>query len=243
FLVRGTNWNVCHTHFANLRILSPDYLDFGLIESNGTMFCSAFATRDKLCFADRSYFQRVLQTKRFSIGEFQEGTLTNKPSIDFGYPILDEKGELQKVLYASLNLALLSQVAAQPKLPSQAAVTVIDRSGNILARHPHPDKWVGRALPSDALIKTILSGIEGTFEMAGIDGASHLHAATAIPGGGDGSLFVSIGIPKDIPFASANRMLFRNLGVLMLVGTLSLLLARTFANAFVLRPIHTMIGA
>src|ERR1041385_8557508 len=66
FLVLGTNRPVCQTHFANLRVLLPDYLNFGLIESNGMVFCTAEPTNGPVNFGDRPYFRRVVQTKKFS---------------------------------------------------------------------------------------------------------------------------------------------------------------------------------
>ena len=71
FLVLATNRPFCETHFSNLRLLAPDYLDFGLIETDGTLFCSATVTNRSVNLADRSFFQRVIQTKLFSIGDFQ----------------------------------------------------------------------------------------------------------------------------------------------------------------------------
>ena len=78
FLVLATNRPFCETHFSNLRQLAPDYLNFGLIEADGTLFCSATATNGPVNLADRSYFQRVIQTKRFSIGDFQVGRLIGR---------------------------------------------------------------------------------------------------------------------------------------------------------------------
>src|SRR5437870_2436575 len=60
FLVLATNQSFCEAHLANLRKLLPDYVNFGLIETNGTLFCSAELTNTALYLGDRPYFQRVL---------------------------------------------------------------------------------------------------------------------------------------------------------------------------------------
>src|SRR5438034_8248250 len=59
FLVLATNRPFCETHFSNLRLLAPDYLAFGLIETDGTLFCSAMVPNGSVNLADRSFFQRV----------------------------------------------------------------------------------------------------------------------------------------------------------------------------------------
>src|SRR5690242_1205351 len=136
FLVLATNAPFCNVHFANLRKLSPDYLNFGLIELDGKAFSSASSSNTAIDLSDRSYFQRVLQTKRFAIGDFQIGRLTGQPALNFGYPVFDEGGQLKRVVYASLKLALLSEAIARIPRPQGAAITMIDRSGNILSHYP-----------------------------------------------------------------------------------------------------------
>src|SRR5439155_18692372 len=107
----------CHTHVSNLRKLLPDYVNFGLIVTNGMLFCTAEPTNAALNLSQRPYFRRVLQTRKFAIGEFQLGGLTGQPALNFGYPVLDGKGKLRRVLYASLKVSLLSEAMRQIPLP------------------------------------------------------------------------------------------------------------------------------
>src|SRR5882757_7866390 len=55
FLVLSKDRSFCQTGFSNLRKLSSDYADFGLIESNGTLFCSSESTNLITNLRDRSY--------------------------------------------------------------------------------------------------------------------------------------------------------------------------------------------
>src|SRR5215471_8065293 len=41
FLLLGTNRAYCESRLSSLRKLSPDYLNIGLVETNGNIFCSA----------------------------------------------------------------------------------------------------------------------------------------------------------------------------------------------------------
>ena len=63
FLVDATNKGFVSVHFQNLAKLLPDYLNFGLIETNGALFASAImppASEPALSFTDRSYFRRAI---------------------------------------------------------------------------------------------------------------------------------------------------------------------------------------
>src|SRR5712671_1910711 len=143
FLLLSSNRSFSETHLSNLRKLSPDYGNFGLIETNGLLFCSAEATNNLVSLADRSYFRRVVETKRFSAGDFQVSRVTGEPCINFGYPVLDDQGRLQRVLYAGLKLSRVSEAIANIGLPPGGVVMVIDRRGNVLARQPEPRQWTG----------------------------------------------------------------------------------------------------
>src|SRR5258708_17101928 len=94
FLTLATNQSFSQTHLSNLRRLLPDYATFGLIETNGMAFCSADPTNVAINLEDRTYFRRVLQTGRFSIGDFQIGRFPVERVVDFAYPVMDEHGSL-----------------------------------------------------------------------------------------------------------------------------------------------------
>src|SRR2546430_11277480 len=67
FLVLATNRPFCEVHFSNLLKLSPDYRDFGLIESDGEMFGNGLRTDPAPSLVGAAYFQQVLRTNRFAI--------------------------------------------------------------------------------------------------------------------------------------------------------------------------------
>ena len=236
FLLLGTNRPFCENHLSNLRKLSPDYLNFGLVETNGNVFCSAEAFDGTVNVSDRAYFQQAIQTKQFSTGVFQVGRLTGQQALNFGYPVLDEKGVLQRIVYASLRLSSLSEAIAHIPLPSNGSVTVLDRAGTVLARFPDPDKFVGKPLVGDPIVKRILERKDQTFEMAGADSVPRLYAITAI----DDGLFVGVGIPLSVCFAPANEALARNLSILGLVATVILMASRFYARRSFLWPVSTL---
>ncbi|HSU55695.1 MAG TPA: ATP-binding protein [Candidatus Dormibacteraeota bacterium] len=243
FMLLTTNRPFVETNFGNLRKLSPDYLNFGLIETNGDVFGSAEPTPVKVNLADRTYFQEVLRTHRFAAGDFQTGRVTHQPSLNFGYPVLDENGHLQRVLYASLKLSLLSEALAGIPLPAGATVTVIDRKGNVLARYPEAEKWIGRALATNGVVAKTLEGKEPVFEMAGVDGVERLHAVTSIQAGNIPAMYVTVGMPMSDIRSEANSALIVNLVVLLAVAALALFIARAYSRRYFLEPVSALSSA
>lgn len=243
FLVQAKDPLIGRVHFFNLRTLSPDYVDFGLIESDGRLFCRAALTNEPANLSERSDFQRVFRTHRFSIGEYEPDGVSGKPALHFGYPIMDEHGELFRILYASLDLAVLSKVAADAHLPSGATLTLLDGSGHVLARYPDPENWTGKNMAEEPFVRRILRGEETGFELRGLDGVENLFAVAPIQEGREKRLFVSIGIPTQALFAEANRDLLKSLVVLAIVSALALLVAHFYAKRSLLHPLSVLVSA
>lgn len=215
---------------------------------DGHVFCGARPDDGLLNLADQAFFQRALQTGAFTLSDYQDyqsEPISGKATLSFGYPVLTETGQVQAVVFASLDLAWLNQLAAQAQLPAGSSFTIIDRNGTILVRYPDPDRWVGRAVPESPIVKIIMSEQdEGTVEAVGIDGAQRQYAFTPLqitPGERD--VFVSVGIPTPIAFAHANRVLTQNLTVLGLVTLLTLAAAWYGSYVFVLRQVNGLVAA
>jgi signal transduction histidine kinase len=240
FLVLVTNPPAAQIHFSNLRKLLPDYQNFGLIETNGTLFCSGEPTNPPVSLADRSYFQRVMQTRKFATGDFLVGRLTGARALNFGYPVLDEQGKFKRVLYASVKLSRFSDALAPISLPPGGTIVVLDRSGNVLARQPDPEQWVGRSLSNSPVVRRIIAHQESVFEMPGLDDIARLHAVTAVGNDLAPSLLVSVGIPVTVSFARANQALLRNLLIFGLVAVAVWIAVRLYSRRFFLRPVSAL---
>jgi PAS domain S-box-containing protein len=238
----------CSALFAQLLRQYPQYAQLGVVALDGHVFCSALPADGQLNMADQAFFQRTLQTGDFTLSDYQDyqsEPISGKATLSFGYPVLTETGQVQAVVFASLDLAWLNQLAAEAQLPEDSTFTVIDRNGTILVRYPDPDNWVGRTVPESPIVKIVRSEQdEGTAEAVGVDGTQRQYAFTPLqitPGERD--VFVSVGIPTTLAFANANRVLTQNLVVLGLVTLLTLTAAWYGSHLFVLRQVNGLVEA
>jgi signal transduction histidine kinase len=243
FLALSTNHEDCEQRFSNLRGLLPDYRNFGLIETNGLLFATADSVTRQVNLSDRPYFRRVLQTKKFATGGYMVGRVTGTPALAFGYPVLNEHGDLQRVLYASLELTRLSDALAQVPLPVDSSVVVLDRFGTVLARQPEPGRWVGESLSDSPVVKRMVGQRESVFEAKGSEGIQQLYAVTRITDGSPDGLFVGVGIPAAVSYARANANLARNVGIFLAVAVVVWSAVRFFSQRFFLRPVQVLAGA
>ena len=163
--VRQHDAAVCSKIFTNLLKQSRGFANFGAVKPNGDVFASAHPITQPVNFADRPWFQRAVKTRDFIIGEYLIGRIINKALVTLAYPVLDEGGQLNAVLFAGLDLEWLNKTAGKSKLQEGTSVSVIDSNGTILFRYPEPEKFVGKSMPEASIVKAMLAkhtGVEET---------------------------------------------------------------------------------
>jgi signal transduction histidine kinase len=242
--VRNLNRAACDALFADLLAQHSSYANLGVIDADGNIFCSAVPT-DQLYLGDRVYFRHAFETRDFAIGEYQVGRITRKASVNFGYPVLNDAGDVNAVVFAALDLAWLDQLAKQAELPPGTMLTVIDRNGTILSRYPDNGKWVGELMPEPVVLNGILTQQgNGTTDAPGTDGIARLFSFAPFGGAAQSAdAYVSVGIPAAVAFAGVNRILARNLAALVLVAGLALAAAWVGGNLFIVNQIQALVEA
>ena len=241
--VRDRNPAACSALFADLLAQRSSYVNLGVIDADGDIFCSARPMTDPVYVGDRGYFQRIIETRDFAIGEYQIGRITKKATLVFGYPVLDDASHVRAVVFAALDLAWLNELAKQAGLAPGTMITVIDRNGTILSRYPDNGKWIGQLMPEPLVLNAILTQKgDGTTDASGTDGIPRLFSFAPFGGAAQSAdAYVSVGIPATVAFAGVNRILARNLAMLGLVAGLALAAAWVGGNLFIVRQIKTLV--
>ncbi len=242
--VRKRDSEACNALFASLLKQFPLYVSLGAVDAKGDAFCSAIPITGPINAADRAWFQRAFLYRGFAIGDYQIGRVSGKASLNFGYPVIDDRGDVQAVVLAALDLAWLNRLAAKAQLPEGSVLSMTDQNGIILARHPHPEKWVGKSMQETPIFRAITARREeGTTSAAGVDGVERLYAFTPLHSTAQvGEAYVSVGIPQKVALADAAAILKRNLAGLGIVGLLALMAAWFGADLFVLRRVNDLVS-
>ncbi|MFI5340266.1 MAG: cache domain-containing protein [Candidatus Methylomirabilales bacterium] len=241
--VRSQNASACSALFADLLKLYPFYSNFGAATANGDVFCSAVTFEGLSNIGDRTYFRRAVERRDFATGEYQIGRITGKAVINLGYPVLDGAGRVAAVVSAGLDLSWLNRLLAESRLPEHSTITVVDGAGQVLARYPEPEKWVGKSFPDAPFIRAaIYQQDEGTVEGSGLDGTPRLFAFTPLHfGEGERFAYVYIGIPKDSAFAKVNQIDTRSLVGFGGVLAFALLATGIGSKVLILRPVTALV--
>ena len=217
--------------------------NLGLFQSDSLLVSSALPPNQVISFADRSWFHLMQQTRGFSIGEYQIGKITGKPSLNFAFPLPNQpNGAPVAGVFAALNLDILQECIALPKLPPESVILVVDRNGTYLARNPGYEKLVGTKSLSWATLQARGGSMEGFIEATGADGIRRFYHYEPVPGS-DNSLFVAVGISKLAIQTEVRADFLHNLFGLCLFTMLALLCAGMIANRSVLKHVNWLSDA
>lgn len=240
---RGNDFASFDSFFVKISGLYTDYVDFGLVEANGNLISSTFGRSGVTNLADRTFVQRVVQTKDFAIGDFQPKDHRPKAILPFGYPIFDERGKLMRVAYAGLDMAVLNRAAAKTKLPPGAVLNVFDSSGNLLAAVPPDENSLGKSFSSFPLLQAAAQKRRQSEEVQGVDRLSRFYSFGTVGKPESGTLLIAVGIPTALAFKETEEALVRNLTIIGLVAVFALASALLYANSQIIRPVRVLVGA
>lgn len=234
----------CNRLLAKMLKSSQDrYRTIGILNTDGTQLCSAFGKDASVNVSDRLYFRDALRTGDFTIGEYQIGRVTQKPSINFGYPVINAEGKTTAVALLALDLNDFNREFLALSLPDYIQLTITDRNGIILARHPPQPDRLGQPLRMPRVHDAVLSSREGMLEAKGNDNVERLFAFNDIARNSDHSmaLQVIVSAPRDIIYADANAYLIRTVAEILLISFLLIAGAWYGAEWLILRKIHILL--
>jgi signal transduction histidine kinase len=241
-VIRAQDPAACSAFLSRVKIYNTRFTNILKTDLDGRILCDSISSHFSGRVPDDGFIQHIVETQSFTIGNYVISPTTNQPAIGFGYPILNEQGQVQAVLVAGLALNSLDELFTRSLMPPKSIFALRDRNGTILAHYPDPEKWIGRSEPIPQISQAITAKKgEGTIEAIGLDGVPTLYAFASLPSAPSADVYISVGIPKDIAFAEVNQALKRNLATLGLVAVLAFAVAWVFSDLFILRQLRAML--
>ena len=231
----------CGHVFSHLKdIHFPFYSSFYVADLEGNILCTMPTGDVPEDLATCTHYQNLIASEDFVISEYHICRNTGKGVISMGYPVWNVNNQKVGVINIGIDLALFNDFAANANLPEGSTLTVIDKTGVVLAHYPDPDSWVGKTLPENSIYQEITSQRSGTTEFTGEDGISRLHAFLPLSGTDD-HVFIDVGTPKDVAYAEINRALVRNLIWIGVASILAVIAAWFLGNYLIMQSIEKLV--
>jgi PAS domain S-box-containing protein len=243
--VQSLDAQACNKLFRELRDHNPIYAAINASTPDGNMFANAIHFEPgSVNICDRKHFKDAIRTLDFSPGEYVVGRVTNVPSINYGYPVLDAGKRLIAIVSAAFRLTEYDSFIKKANLPQDSAVGIFDHRGVRLYRYPENDAAALGKRPSSGLEQ--IEGLdEGTFERKSDDGVYRIFAfkRLRLTGSSPPYLLIAAGVPKDKILGKANFAMACDLLILGLAAAIAACLAWFLGNVAFTRPIKRLVSA
>jgi two-component sensor histidine kinase len=230
----------CQSALLAVATAIPSIRTIFVMTPDGTISCDSHGTAIGQNMADRSYFTDALAEPGIVVGEYTRSRIADLAVLPVSKAVREGNGRVTAVLATGIRLDWLGERLRERGMSSGGALTVADRDGVILARHPQGDRFVGTRIP-DEYQHLVKAAEPGTIELRSQDGETRItgyQPANTQPRG----LYISAGLSRSEAFAAINRASL--IGALfILAGSLSAFaLAWFVGDAFIRRPIRRIVG-
>lgn len=228
---------------------SPSGTNIGVADSTGRVIATGIKQSMPIAYTvdDRKYFKDAIRTKKFSVGEFAVSRATQKPVLHFALPVLDYRGNVDLVLYATLELKSFCTHFDAQNFPRGSIINLTDHQGTIMLRYSHIglDDQIGMKDRPD--LRSNMTGLneEGVFTGIGLDRVKrHLAfkrirlSATDPP-----YLYIRVSIPEKIATYSATKTFYISIFIFLSAVVFTYILLNYIASRYVVRPIEQLVKA
>ena len=236
----------CTSFFADLLMHYQRFANLGAVKPDGQVFCSAVPLSAPTDASDRVWFQRTMESRKFSFGDYQIGRITKEPVLVLSYPAFKTDGEILAVVFAALKLEWLNRLVLykEADLPAGTTLTKMDGAGVVLAHQPGPESWTGQQFPIENVRKVVLKEGHGLVEGKNPEGVSFLYVfEPLISGWQNRKVYLILSVPKKIALANSNRILFRNMTGMGIIAMAAMLAAWFGVEKVIVKPVNAMVKA
>ena len=229
--------DACSALFSQLKSRYANYSLLGAADTAGGVFCKSGPTFSSV--RDEPFFTRAIAQPGLAVGNYWVDPANGEKMVHFAERFEGGDGQVAGVVFAGLDLAWLSDHLKERGLSQTASILIADREGNIIARLPNPEAFVGTNMRKSH--ERIMGGDEaGWEEAAGVDGTMRIYGyvPAALP---PKDFFLSFGQSKAEAFAAIDSAT-RSGVALILAGLLAAIYAAwAGGRKFIRRPIEGLL--
>lgn len=215
----------CSALLAEVLSKNADFVNFGLIQMDGDVSCSAVPMVTSINLADRPHFKRAIAERRFVASTYIWGRVIQKHTINLTYPVIGADNKVIAVVFAAMELAALDRFINDVDLPKGSVLVTTDADGTIISHRPDPEQWFGHKV-TPAMRETMRRAPRAAALLTGEDGVERLHTFAKVGPATLTDYSISIGIPTADIIAAARET--QRMSLIGLIGTTLIALLATW---------------
>jgi HAMP domain-containing protein len=234
------NYVGCSDVFSILPKKYSGFINFAAYDLSGNRICVSNPNLYQQNISAQDWFQKEIKQRAFISTNFQLGLLSDRAVMINLYPVYGASGQFQAVVTAWIDTSWLSQFINTTDLPAGYNVSIVDRSGAIIALFPATDNKPGTVIPERLLQPILKNNGEGSIEAAGLDGINRLYGFTTL-NNSFGVQYLQVGLPIAAVYGPLDLMLSEYLIGMVVITALALLIAYLLFGLFFLNPMDALV--
>lgn len=151
-----------------------------LARPDGEVICAPAPLGGKVSVADLLYFQRVLETREFAIGEYIIGRVSGRRVLPVALPVLGDEGKPHGVLITGRELDWIGQLLARQMPDTELQAAVIDNRGTVLARMPPAPERLEKPFAVSGVTAAARAAGEGVISALNGNGERRIYGFTRL---------------------------------------------------------------
>jgi len=210
--VQNRRAEACNRLFKSLLKENPSYANIFAADARGKVFAGAHPFKPFL-IDDRTFFQDVLRTGEFAVGQFRQGIRSSRQVLPCAYPIRDARDKITGVVVVGIDLSRYGEMLNMDIMPAGAVLSLTDHRGTRLYRKPDLQAYAGTPDLPELAAAMSQGPHQGVFTGRGGDGVRRIYAYQRFhlrPEEPD-YLYMRMGVPEPYVLNKANRNLLLNI--------------------------------
>ena len=238
--IKDTRIRLCVPYLKSLKSQNSDYANLGVLDLDGQATCHALDSGNSAAvkLGDKAFFQQVLKTRKFAVGDYGAVPVTSQPTLGLGVPVYSGDGQLNGVAFAVLDLSAVSKALVDTTLLAGASLWVLDRRNTVLATHPlsHDTRITLGTVEENPLVRAAARvAIAGLHHGPDESGVEYVYAYAPV-GKTDTGLFVVVGMPSSAITAAPDAALLLHLLSLLGLSALGVVAAWWLGGRLIILP-------
>jgi signal transduction histidine kinase/ActR/RegA family two-component response regulator len=231
----------CTSLLSDVLDRNEGFVNFGLIQLNGDVTCSAVPLLHPVNLGDRTHFRRAIAERRFIAGDYVFGRVIKKHTINLTYPVIDRGGKVLAVVFAAMDLEGLDTFINDINLPPGSVLATADARGTIISRRPDPERFFGSKL-TPAMKEAMATAGQRAVTVRGEDGVERLHTFARVGAPALTDYTVTIGIPTETILSAARHDQIMSLLGLAATTLLAMLAAWLVGDVLIVQRVRKLMG-
>lgn len=221
------------------------FMTIGVVDRSGDVVCHSRLDK-RFRFTDLELLGQALSGRPGDtmIGRLVVGRVTGRPTIAVATPTAKDGATVDGMLFASIDLTALSDLADRSDQGGARSVAVIDaRDGKVVAGSGALRSLINESIEGHPLLAAIVAArYEGSAEVRGLNGIDEIVGFAPVRLQGLSRPVIVVGAPLEAVLKDAAAIAAKRLAIALFVALVALLAAWLLGYWTLARPIRLLTG-